>query len=113
MIFFWGFVLGWCVALCLASWWQGKTLERLRERIILRALERHGPLYGVPLWHEVGGSVGEVYLVLARLEERGWVTSFDGEATPERGNRAKKYFTLTDAGREALNEGSRVAADRA
>ena len=40
--------------------------------------------------------------ILERLESKGLVTSRLGEATPQRGGRAKRYFALTaDGGREA------------
>jgi hypothetical protein len=47
-------------------------------------------------------SIGAVYTTLDRLEQNGLVESRLGEVTPERGWRAKKYFTLTDAGRNAI-----------
>ena len=46
---------------------------------------------------------GVLYTVLARLEQDGLLTSRDGEATPERGGRAKKYFSITGKGQQALN----------
>ncbi len=36
------------------------------------------------------------------MEEKGIVRSWFGEATPQRGGRAKRYFALTKAGRAAL-----------
>ena len=45
----------------------------------------------------------DVYATLGRLEQKGFVRSRPGEATPERGGRARRYFTLTAAGAEALN----------
>lgn len=47
-------------------------------------------------------SIGAVYAALDRLEQKGLVESRLGEATPERGWRAKKYFTLTETGRNAI-----------
>ena len=50
------------------------------------------------------GAMGSVYAALERLEEKGLVTSRMGEATAERGGRAKRYFRLTDAGLTAVRE---------
>jgi DNA-binding PadR family transcriptional regulator len=47
-------------------------------------------------------SVGAIYAVLDKLEGKGFVKSKQGEATPERGGRAKLYFNLTGSGQSAL-----------
>ena len=49
-------------------------------------------------------SIGALYLTLERLEQKGLVSSGLGEATPERGGRAKRFFTINPSGREALRE---------
>jgi DNA-binding PadR family transcriptional regulator len=57
---------------------------------------------------EVG--VASVYAALDRLERRRMVTSRVGAPTPERGGRAKRFFSLEPAGRTALHR-SRSALD--
>jgi DNA-binding PadR family transcriptional regulator len=47
-------------------------------------------------------TIGALYTTLERLEKKGLLTSEMGEVTPERGGRAKKYFTLTAQGSAAL-----------
>ena len=47
-------------------------------------------------------SIGSIYAALERLERKGLVHSWEGEATPERGGRAKRYVELTAAGKQAL-----------
>ena len=47
-------------------------------------------------------AIGAVYTTLARLEDKGYVSSFIGDPTPERGGRAKRYFRVTPAGVRAL-----------
>ena len=49
-----------------------------------------------------GVSLGAVYSTLRRLERKGYVATRRGDPTPVRGGRARKYFTLTKAGLEAL-----------
>ena len=47
-------------------------------------------------------SRADVYAALQRLESKGLVSSWLGEATPERGGRAEKHFAITSKGlREA------------
>lgn len=53
-------------------------------------------------------SVPTVYSTLDRLREKGYVEAVLGEATPERGGRAKKLFTVTDEGVAALRQARRT-----
>ena len=53
-------------------------------------------------------SVPTVYSALERLETKGHVTWRLGEATPERGGRAKKLFRVQPAGLKALREARRT-----
>ena len=75
------------------------------ELLVLLVLLRHGDeAYGVPIAHEIERSTGKpvilasVYNTLERLEEKGLVRSTIGQPTPERGGRAKRYFSMTTAG---------------
>src|SRR5580698_2825528 len=43
-----------------------------------------------------------VYVVLDRLEEKGYVKSWLGNSTPERGNKRSRYFRMLVAGERAL-----------
>jgi len=81
------------------------------EHLVLLALLRLGERsYGVPIMEEIAARTGRnvsrpaVYIALRRLEAKGFVTSRMGEATPERGGRARRYFTLTAAGHRQLHE---------
>lgn len=49
-------------------------------------------------------SIGAIYTTLGRLEEKGHVLSWLGDATTERGGRAKKFYEITGAGRRALDD---------
>lgn len=82
----------------------GRTLGEL-ELLVLLALIRLGPeAYGVPVSREIekhgqrSVALGSVYAALERLEDAGLVKSRLGEATPERGGRAKRYFQITGKG---------------
>jgi PadR family transcriptional regulator, regulatory protein PadR len=75
------------------------------EHFVLVALLRlGGESYGVPILDEIAArteravSRPAIYIALRRLESKGFVASRLGEATAERGGRAKRYFKLTKAG---------------
>ena len=80
------------------------------ELMIVLAIVRLGAeAYGVPLARELRVmrgrpvAVGSVYAALERLERKGLVVSALGEATPERGGRAKRFFRVTDEGLRAAH----------
>ena len=74
------------------------------ELLVMSAVLRlDNDAYGVPIVQELERnrhrmSVATVYVVLGRLEAHGLVASAIGEATPERGGRAKRYFRVTAKG---------------
>jgi DNA-binding PadR family transcriptional regulator len=75
------------------------------ELLVLLALLRLGDdAYGVPIANAITQSTGKrvilasVYNTLERLEEKGFVSSTVGQPTPERGGRAKRYFSITTVG---------------
>ena len=47
-------------------------------------------------------TLSAVHAALHRMEKKGYLTSWVGGATSERGGRRKRFFELTQAGREAL-----------
>ena len=73
--------------------------------MILLAIIRIGDeAYGAPIAREIETTTGRtvqlpsIYAALDRLEKQGLVESRLGEATAQRGGRAKKYFALTPIG---------------
>jgi len=79
------------------------------QQIVLYAVRKLGDgAYGVSIQKEIleatGSDIsfGTIYSSLERLEGHGLVTSRMGEATKERGGRAKKYFDITQDGIWAL-----------
>jgi DNA-binding PadR family transcriptional regulator len=73
--------------------------------MVMLAIIRIGDeAYGVSISNEIeettGSEVllGSVYDALARLEAKGLITSVLGEATPERGGKAKRHFRTTSRG---------------
>lgn len=81
------------------------------EKLVLLAILRLGPdAYGMALRREIEQrtgrktSIGALYLTLDRMEQKGFVESEIGDATPERGGRAKRFFSVNPSGREALKK---------
>jgi PadR family transcriptional regulator, regulatory protein PadR len=81
------------------------------EEIVLLAVANLGmQAYGVPIYEMVEraagkvASIGAIYATLERLQDRGLVSSWQGEATAERGGRAKKYFKIEAPGVQALRQ---------
>lgn len=85
------------------------------EQIVLLAVLRLGEnAYGVTIRGEIAEctdrapTAGALYTTLDRMEEKGLVRSKLGDATPQRGGRAKRFFKLTPAGRVALARAQRA-----
>jgi PadR family transcriptional regulator, regulatory protein PadR len=85
------------------------------ELLVLLALIRLGDeAYGVPIAdaiEESSGrevSIGSVYITLDRLAGKGLVSSRLGEATAERGGRAKTYFRVTAKGLREVRQAQRT-----
>ena len=82
--------------------------------VLLSVIRLADDAYGVPLVRELSElrgrtvSAGSLYAALERLEAKGLVTSSLGEATSERGGRAKRYFRVTEDGLRTARETRRV-----
>lgn len=79
------------------------------EQIVLLAILRLGDnAYGVSIRSEImicthrEPTPGALYTALDRMEDKGLVRSWLGEATRQRGGRPKRYFAVTQLGRCSL-----------
>lgn len=85
-------------------------LGEFEEVVLLAVVRLNDTAYGVSLRRlieeETGRStsIGSVYTTLERLEQKGYISSRQGESTPERGGRAKRYYKIESPGIRALNE---------
>jgi len=85
----------------------------LEQLLLIGLLRRDGEASGIDLRAEIHDRTGRkvapgaVYTIMERMLARGLVTSFTGEATPERGGRRRKYYRLTASGEHALAESYR------
>lgn len=80
------------------------------EQVILFTLARldgeeaHGARIIAEIERKLGRRVtaGALYTVLDRLQEKGFVSSWIGDSTPERGGRRRKVYRLEAAGAREL-----------
>ncbi|MDN5200264.1 helix-turn-helix transcriptional regulator [Fulvivirgaceae bacterium BMA10] len=83
-------------------------LGEFEEIVMLTVGVLYNEAYGVSIKKEIETrlsrkvSVGALQSALTRLERKGYLESRDGEATPERAGRPKRYFTITAYGKRAL-----------
>lgn len=91
-------------------------LGELEQLVLLAAIRLGDRAYAVSIRdlieHETGIAVtrSSVYVTLDRLDRKGYVASWFGDPTPERGGKAKRHFQITAAGRRALTAAERAVA---
>ena len=96
---------------------KGSHLGEFEEIVLLTIVLLHDDAYSAAVVEELGQrlerpmSLGAVHRTMQRLEEKGLVHSRFGEATPERGGRRKRLFTLTAAGQQALQQARTIRND--
>jgi DNA-binding PadR family transcriptional regulator len=85
------------------------------EELLLLAIRGLGEeTYGVPIQRHLSKatgrpvSMGAVYATLDRLEHKGLVTSAFGAATPERGGKRKRLYSITPAGMRAVRDARKL-----
>jgi PadR family transcriptional regulator PadR len=84
------------------------SLGEFEQMVLLAILRLGDDAYGVTVREEILActgrevSPGAMYTTLGRMEDKGLLQARVGGATPERGGRAKRYLTVTSAGRTAL-----------
>ncbi|HEX8736505.1 MAG TPA: helix-turn-helix transcriptional regulator [Pyrinomonadaceae bacterium] len=87
-----------------------KFLGEFEELILLAILTLSDNAYGVPIAETIEKfsgkrvSIGALYTSLGRLEEKGFIRSWVGEASEAQGGRAKKYYAVEGAGMQVLKD---------
>ena len=81
------------------------------EYLLVTAAARLGDgAYGEAIRQELDAAIGRrctpgaLYTTIDRLETKGLLTTWMGEATPERGGRAKRYFRVNAEGVRRVRE---------
>jgi DNA-binding PadR family transcriptional regulator len=82
--------------------------------VLLALLRLREGAYGMAVRREITErtgrdvAIGAVYATLERLEAKGLARSRTGEATAERGGRARRFFEITRSGRAAVTASHRA-----
>lgn len=85
-------------------------LGEFEEIVMLTVGVLYKEAYGVSIKQEIekrmsrSVSVGALQTALRRLETKGYLSSHEGETTPERAGRPKKYFQITALGKRAVEQ---------
>jgi PadR family transcriptional regulator PadR len=83
-------------------------LGEFEEIVILTIAILYKSAYGVAIKNEIETrlsrqvSMGALHTALLRLEDKGYIKSFAGEATEERMGRPRRYFQITALGKKAM-----------
>lgn len=86
------------------------NLGEFEEIVMLTVGVLYGNAYGVSIKKEIEErlnrkvSVGALQSALKRLGEKGFLSAKDGESSKARGGRPKRFFTITAAGKNAIEE---------
>ncbi len=96
---------------------KGTYLGEFQEIVLLTILLLDDNAYGVSIQEEINDrldrniSRGSLHTALSRLEDKGFVTSQMGEGSAVRGGRRKRFYTVTNRGKEALQEAKKHRDD--
>ena len=93
-----------------------ESLGQFEQLVLTSILTLRESAYGVTIHAKVeelvrpkAVSLGAVYVTLDRLEDKGLVSSWLSDPTPERGGRARRYYQLEALGERALQESAATA----
>ena len=92
------------------------TLGDFEQLVLLGVarLELQESAYGAAIRQEIHArsgrdvSINAVYTTLDRLENKGFLKSWVGEPTPQRGGRRRRFYALRPAGVAALRQSYRA-----
>lgn len=89
---------------------KGDYLGEFEHIVLLSLLRIRDGAYGAMIRMEIESvtgrspAIGGVHATLERLERKGFVSSWIGEPTAERGGKAKRHFKIEAAGIDALKQ---------
>lgn len=85
-------------------------LGEFEEIVILTICILYKEAYGVAIKKEIEQrlarkvSMGAMHTALVRLEDKGYVRSFNGEVTEDRMGRPRRYYQITALGKRAMEK---------
>lgn len=83
-------------------------IGEFEELVLLTIAALDENAYGVAIKEDIEQrtdrsiSIGALHSTITRLEEKGFIKSWLGDPTQERGGRRKRYFQLTNTGKAGL-----------
>lgn len=89
---------------------QRRPLGEFEELVLLAIAGMGDQAYAVAIQQRLKqrtsrtATMGAIYTVLDRLVQKGYVESWLGKATPQRGGRPKRYYRIMGAGMAALTD---------
>lgn len=93
-----------------------ESLGQFEQLVMTAILTLRDDAYGVTIHAKVEElsqpkpvSLGAVYVTLDRLEDKGLISSWLSDPTPERGGRAKRCYRIEALGERALRESAATA----
>jgi DNA-binding PadR family transcriptional regulator len=95
---------------------KADSIGQFEQLVLTAILTLYEEAYGVTIHAKVQDlagakavSLGAVYVTLDRLEDKGLISSWLTDPTPERGGRAKRCYRLEAVGERALEESAATA----
>ena len=94
-----------------------RLLTRAEELILLAVLKLGDGAYAIPILENIEKTtrrkwtMGTVYIPLYRLTENGFLESRLANPTRERGGKKKRYYRLTEKGKESLRSLKQIESD--
>lgn len=85
------------------------TLGEFEELVLLMVAAQHDEAYGVTILEgleeklEKKVNISAVHVALKRIEAKGFVKSRFGGITEDRGGRRKKFYVITNIGKQMLD----------
>ena len=96
---------------------MAEVLGTFEQAVLLAVVRLGADAYGRAILGDVQARLGRevaagaVHATLVRLEAKRLLASRIGAGTPIRSGRPRRYYTLTTAGRDALNDARKTVAD--
>jgi DNA-binding PadR family transcriptional regulator len=86
------------------------SLGEFEELVLLMVAALHDNAYGVSILENLEEKLGKklnvsaIHVALKRMEDKGFLKSWFGGVTTDRGGRRKKYYTVTALGKRVLDQ---------
>ena len=91
-----------------------QSLGEFEQMVLLAIVHLGDGVYGVPIVDEIQRRTvrtvapAAVYITLRRLEQKGLLTSWMSDSSPERGGKPRRCVKITGAGLDSLRESRKV-----